>query len=158
MDRHIYDQYTGRSEGNANAAFAGEGRVPDLRAGGGSRQPVKTRRGGWFEHVTPERVVVSRQPVPVWDLRVDATLPPVRSRRRLAHQVRQDLWRALRGLRGFLPAVEVVVCPNESHISAGGTVRTRSVHKAYAEARIADVLNDPDRRARWVRCAGGVYA
>ncbi len=70
----------------------------------------------------------------------------------MAHQVRQDVWRALQNLRGFAPAVRVERAGQALRITAGGQVDGR-FSKAAAEARIAEVLDDPANRARWQRWA-----
>ncbi len=67
--------------------------------------------------------------------------------KRLAHQVRQDLWRALQGLRGFSPVVEIA----GDVVRAGGQVDGRVPSNAVAIAQ--GVLDDPANRARWMRCA-----
>jgi hypothetical protein len=71
---------------------------------------------------------------------------------RLAHQVRQDLWRALQNLRGFSPVVQVTRRPNGMHIKAGGAV-TGALPKSKVEAQIAALLEAPDLRRRWERFA-----
>lgn len=86
--------------------------------------------------------------VPVrFDLAVQTSLP-VGSRRRVAQQVRQDIWRALRDLRGFSPAVQVTRTDAGLGVIAGGQVDGK-FPRAKAEARIAEVLEDPANRARW---------
>lgn len=71
---------------------------------------------------------------------------------RLARQVRQDIWRALRGLRGFAPAVRIEETACGMRVIAGGQV-DGALPRAQAEARIARVLEDPSNRARWLRWA-----
>ena len=155
MDRHIHDQDTGRSEGTADATFVGGGRVPGPGAGGPDRRPLQFRRGGWVERREGAVLTLSRRPGAGFDLGAETVLPPVRSRGRLAHQVRQDLWRALQGLRGFSPVVAVTHAPTGTILRAGGQVAGRGVPKAHAEARIAALLEDAGHRARWLRHAGG---
>ncbi|WP_371226510.1 hypothetical protein [Roseovarius sp. 2305UL8-3] len=90
--------------------------------------------------------------VPVrFDLGVTTHLPGG-DRLRLAQQVRQDVWRALQNLRGFAPAIRVAECANGLEITAGGQVDGVIPRKA-AEARIAEVLENPANRARWQRWA-----
>jgi hypothetical protein len=102
-------------------------------------------------------LTLSRRPGTRFDLGAETVLPRVRSRGRLAHQVRQDLWRALRDLRGFCPVVQVSIGPEGTHLRAGGAVAGR-IAKAHAEARIRALLDDPQRRLRWLRHAGGCDA
>jgi hypothetical protein len=71
---------------------------------------------------------------------------------RLARQVRQDMWRALQRVRGFSPVVRVERLKEGMRITAGG--RVPAVARSDAQRRIADVLGDGCRRARWVRWAG----
>ena len=87
-----------------------------------------------------------------FDLAVETVLPGTAGRRRVAHRVRQDIWRALRGLRGFAPAVRVVRGAGGLCVRAGGEVEGR-FDRVQAEARIAEVLEDKANRARWTGCA-----
>ncbi len=86
-----------------------------------------------------------------FDLAVSTQLPAAH-KDRIAHQVRQDIWRALRGLRGFAPAVRVRATPGGLAITAGGQV-SGQFPRSQAEARLRAVLEDAGNRARWVRCA-----
>ena len=83
-----------------------------------------------------------------FDLAAETVLPARVGRRRLAHLVRQDMWRALRHLRGFAPVVRVARVTGGLHVRAGGAVAGR-LARADAEARLAALLADPARRARW---------
>lgn len=74
------------------------------------------------------------------------------NKRRIAQQVRQDVWRALRSLRGFAPAVRVQDCAGALEVTAGGQVEG-VLSRGRVEARIAQVLEDPINRARWRRWA-----
>ncbi len=73
------------------------------------------------------------------------------SRSRLAHQIRQDMWRKLQRLRGFSPAVRITVQDGGMAVLAGGAVNGPVTRRA-AET-IADMLDDPDLRARWIKHA-----
>ncbi|MBZ8118972.1 hypothetical protein KUD11_09965 [Roseovarius sp. LXJ103] len=89
--------------------------------------------------------------VPVrWDVEARAVFPDG-ARGRLAVQVRQDMWRGLRRLRGFAPAVEVVRRDGALHLRAGGQV-AGAVPPGTAE-RIADLLDSRPHRTRWLRGA-----
>ena len=110
------------------------------------------RRNGW--HIIEEAgaLTLARR-VPVrFDLAVRRVLPMV-NRLRLAQQVRQDMWRALQKVKGFAPAVKVEAQGGALAVTAGGQV-DGPVARARAEARIAQVLDNPRNRARWVRWAG----
>ena len=95
-------------------------------------------------------VVLARGPVPVpvrFDVSAETRLaaaPPGR----IAHQVRQDLWRALRRLRGFAPVVSVTPVEDGLQVVAGGAV-AGAIPPGTA-ARIAAVLDHPGNRARWI--------
>lgn len=109
-----------------------------------------TRRG-WHITGEGETLTVARRMPLRFDLCV-ATRLPDGGRLRVATQIRQDMWRALQGLRGFAPAVQVTRRDGGLDVLAGGQVTGR-VAKAQAEARIAEVLENPGNRARWIRCA-----
>jgi len=90
--------------------------------------------------------------IPVqFDLAVDTVLPAGK-RLKLAQQVRQDMWRALQDLRGFSPAVRVEACGDGLKVTAGGQV-DGVFPRAQSESRIAEVLECPKNRARWMRWA-----
>lgn len=71
---------------------------------------------------------------------------------RMATQVRQDMWRALQSLRGFAPVVRVKAQGDDLEITAGGAVAGQ-FPKLRSEALVFEVLECPDRQARWVRSA-----
>ena len=110
------------------------------------------RRNGW--HIIEEAgaLTLARR-VPVrFDLAVRRVLPMM-NRLRLAHQVRQDIWRALRKVRGFTPVVRIDAEGGVLAVTAGGQV-DGPVARIEAEARIARVLDNPANRTRWIRWAG----
>ncbi|RED14288.1 hypothetical protein POI8812_02701 [Pontivivens insulae] len=72
---------------------------------------------------------------------------PLAARGRLAHQIRQDLWRELRALRGFSPVVRITRSNRGLDVLAGGQW-DRAV--PGIAARIEAVLNDPLRQQRWL--------
>lgn len=111
------------------------------------------RRGGW--HVLREGtvLVLARQVPPRFDVVAGGRFPPAR-RERLATQIRQDMWRALRGQRGFSPVVEVTAGDGYLDVRAGGRVSAGRFDRAGLEARISALLQDAGNRARWLRCAG----
>ncbi|MBK5935163.1 hypothetical protein C8N32_10163 [Rhodovulum imhoffii] len=86
-----------------------------------------------------------------FDLAVETTFPQA-GKRRLAAQIRQDMWRALKGMRGFSPAVRVEDCKSGLRVVAGGQV-SAPFPRALAEARVSALLADPVQRLRWLRCA-----
>jgi len=109
-------------------------------------------RGGWHTLYEPGSLTLARRLPVRLDVAAESVMPPLR-KAPLAHQIRQDLWRALRRLRGFSPVVRVKEEGPHLLIQAGGTVRTERFPKDWAEARIAALLADPAHRARWARHA-----
>ncbi len=69
----------------------------------------------------------------------------------LARQVRQDVWRAVRRLRGFSPVVEVTQTDDTLHIRAGG--RALPPLSPTANSRIQAVLDNQANRSRWLKHA-----
>lgn len=112
------------------------------------------RRGGWHMLRAGAGDVTLTRRVPVrFDLAAETRFPPLRAPV-LAHEIRKDLWRSLRGLRGFSPAVEVRTEPGGLRVRAGGRV-TGQVPPGTS-ARIGALLEDTGLRARWIahaRCA-----
>ena len=92
-------------------------------------------------------LTLARQLPARFDVAATASLPPLR-RGRLAHLIRQDLWRALQSLRGFSPVVQVTTTPDGLSVTAGGRV-SGPVTQA-TQTQIAALLADPHLRARWI--------
>lgn len=109
-------------------------------------------RGAWHTARDGDTVTVSRKRTAEFDL-AEVTFLPGEGllRSRIAHQIRQDMWRELQRLRGFCPAVRVTTQPGGVAVLAGGAVAGPVT--ARARARLADLLNDPEMRARWVKNA-----
>ena len=82
---------------------------------------------------------------------VACTVLPLADPLRLAHQVRQDVWRALQSVRGFAPVVEVRTGPDHLVLRAGGRTCQRAAPQVAQ--MVQDVLEDPENRNRWVRHA-----
>lgn len=100
-------------------------------------------------------LTLSRQLPPRFDVMAETALPRANPRR-LAYQVRQDMWRALRDVRGFSPVVQVDDGPGSMTIRAGGRVAGGVATAATDRIanRISDVLEAPANRERWLRHAG----
>jgi hypothetical protein len=96
-------------------------------------------------------LTLARHLPPRFDVAAETVLPRANARR-LAHQVRQDMWRALQNLRGFSPVVRVEDGDRHMTLIAGGRVSGRA--PADTNRRIANVLEAPANRARWLRHAG----
>ncbi|MFD1508383.1 hypothetical protein [Lacimonas salitolerans] len=107
----------------------------------------RARHHRWHVERGQDVLTLSRCRPARFDLAVEAVLP-VMEPLRLAHQIRQDMWRALRDLRGFAPAVRVARSGDVLHVTAGGAV-AGPVPRAQAEAAIRAVLDNPANRARW---------
>jgi hypothetical protein len=71
---------------------------------------------------------------------------------RLAHQIRQDLWRALQKVRGFSPVVRLDPVSAGWAVTAGGRAAGRVAPAVQGAAQA--VLDDAHKRLRWVRNAG----
>mmetsp|Transcript_27766 Transcript_27766/g.51722 ORF Transcript_27766/g.51722 Transcript_27766/m.51722 type:complete len:113 (-) Transcript_27766:1263-1601(-) len=105
-------------------------------------------------HITQSagRVTLSRHLPPRFDFAVHTHLPQGNPRR-LAHQIRQDLWRALQRVRGFSPVVQLDQTPEGWAVTAGGRVLGKIAPATQAKA--SAVLQHAGHRARWGRHAGG---
>ncbi|MDF0596661.1 hypothetical protein [Psychromarinibacter halotolerans] len=111
-------------------------------------------RNDWHM-IEGETLTLCRRLPPRFDVVAETAFPTV-SRRRLARQVRQDVWRALQSVRGFSPVVEVSATDSGLRLRAGGRIDGGPVARAALEARLASLLAQPERRARWARYAGKV--
>lgn len=98
-------------------------------------------------------LTLSRRVPARFDLQVVAAFPAM-DPLRLAHQLRQDIWRALRDLRGFAPAIRIERQQDALRVTAGGSV-DGPVPLASAERKIHAVLTDPAHRLRWRGFANG---
>ena len=107
-------------------------------------------RSRW--HITRDdgQLTLSRQLPVRFDVAAETTLPPARAGR-VAHQVRQDLWRALQRVRGFSPVVEVTTTSCGLRLRAGG--RLPQPAAPDLKDKISAVLEDPSKRERWLRHA-----
>ena len=85
-----------------------------------------------------------------FDFAVRTTLGPGNALR-LAHQIRQDMWRALQDLRGFSPVVRLEPQAAGWDVTAGGRAlgSVPARHMAVAQS----VLDCPQNQARWIRHA-----
>ncbi len=108
-------------------------------------------RRGWHVRDDGQTYALARRLPARWDVRAETRMPDM-GRRRLAHAVRQDLWRMLRRVRGFAPMVEVVRDADGVTLRAGGTVA--GAMPSSVSERVAALLSDPAVRAAWLRSAG----
>ena len=116
------------------------------------------RQGGWHLRREGAVLLLSRR----WPARFDLAAATVLhlnggpvGRARLAHQIRQDIWRGLQGLRGFWPVVRIERGCDVIHVRAGGGFegRVTVAARSRAEAVVEAILADPAHRARWLRHA-----
>ena len=105
------------------------------------------RRNGWHVAQTGTGYTVSRRWPARFDIRVCTRMPQL-DHARLAMQIRQDLWRELRHLRGFSPAVEIVADEAGLTVCVGGRLLAGRAPSGTS-ARVAAMLDDPVRQARW---------
>ncbi len=103
----------------------------------------------WIIEATDETVLVTRRKPVRWDVEARAEFPACHPLR-LAHQIRQDMWRRLRKLKGFCPAVEITL-GEPFVVRAGGRVQRHVPPRT--SAKIAALLNDQRHRARWLAYA-----
>ncbi|KIC29298.1 hypothetical protein [Leisingera sp. ANG-M6] len=107
-------------------------------------------RTPWHITRTDGALTLSRRVPARFDVAAETVLPAA-DPLRLAHQIRQDMWRKLQSLRGFSPVVKITVAGQGLRVRAGGQVAGRV--PANTAAQITEVLENPARRARWVRHA-----
>ncbi|MHC0053864.1 hypothetical protein [Actibacterium sp. D379-3] len=94
-------------------------------------------------------LTLARHLPPRFDVAAETVLPLAR-KGRLAQQIRQDLWRALRRLRGFTPVVRIEEDGARLLVRAGGAIHARTFPRTRTQAAIAAVLDCPANRARWL--------
>ena len=107
-------------------------------------------QNGWHTIREEACTTVARRLPVRFDVSVSAQFPTV-SKTRLAQQIRQDMWRSLQNVRGFLPIVRVEEDTQGLKVTAGGQM-PRPI-AANIELKIENLLNDAPRRARWIACA-----
>lgn len=108
----------------------------------------------WHVQREEGRLVLSRRLPARFDVVAETTVPFVIHPLRLAHQVRQDLWRALKSVRGFVPVVEIGGQSKNLALRAGGTLLSPcNLH--LLSGTIYNLLENAAFRSRWVRNAGG---
>ena len=111
-------------------------------------------RTQWYMERSADGLTLARHWPPRFDVKGTGTLPVAPRRlslRRLAHQIRQDLWRQLQGLRGFSPVVRLTQSDSVIAVCAGG--RAARPIPSQTNAQIAALLADGPSRERWIRWA-----
>ena len=100
----------------------------------------------WIIEQSDDTVLVTRRKPVRWDVEARASFPKCHPLR-LAHQIRQDMWRDLQKIKGFCPAVEIEI-GDMMQVKAGGRV-ARHVHP-QANAWVHDLLTSDTNRRRWL--------
>lgn len=104
-------------------------------------------RNSWHIHRTDKGLTLSRLACVRFDIAAQGQLPagdPLR----YAHQIRQDMWRLLQGVRGFAPVVELQKQGQGWQVRAGGAVFGRV--PPNASAKVAELLENQSKRKRWI--------
>ncbi|PSL22078.1 hypothetical protein CLV88_101503 [Shimia abyssi] len=109
------------------------------------------RRGSWHIKSEGQTLTLSRGLRARLDVAASTSLPDA-GRTKIAHQVRQDLWRALQGLKGFSPVIKVRREAGQLHVIAGGEV-SGHIARDHVECVIQGVLDNPEKRTRWLNYA-----
>lgn len=97
-----------------------------------------------------EALTLCRQQPAQFDVAVSVDLPAA-DPLRLAHQIRQDMWRAVQNVRGFSPVVKIEAQGEGLLVTAGGRVAGRVPGNLASEIRA--ILEDENKRSRWLRHA-----
>ncbi|MEM8956998.1 MAG: hypothetical protein AAGC86_04200 [Pseudomonadota bacterium] len=111
------------------------------------------RRNGWHIARQDGGVILSRRPggrAAGSGLWAETRLPAGGRLSVLAHEIRKDLWRALRHVRGFSPIIEIHPCREEAGLCVRAGGATASPPPAPLQATLSAVLEDSARRARWI--------
>ena len=109
------------------------------------------KRGNWFEIYDGPCFTLARRLPARFDISREISMP-LMSAPRLARQIRQDIWRKLQSIRGFLPVVEITDRGAHLHIRAGGELTCPPPFERSGE-RIFDVLSNRDNQRRWAAFA-----
>ena len=109
------------------------------------------KRGNWFEIYDGPCFTLARRLPARFDISREISMP-LMSAPRLARQIRQDIWRKLQSIRGFLPVVGITDCGTHLHIRAGGELTCPAPFERSGE-RIFDVLSNRDNQRRWAAFA-----
>ena len=103
--------------------------------------------GKWFEIYNGPCFTLARRLQARFDI-CSEVLIPLMSAPRLAHQIRQDIWRKLQSIRGFLPVAEITHRGANLQVRAGGGLTCPAPFERSCE-RIFDGLSNRDNQRRW---------
>ena len=119
-------------------------------------QQKTIKRGNWFEIYDGPCFTLARRLPARFDINREISMP-LMSAPRLARQIRQDIWRKLQSIRGFLPVVEITHRGAYLYIrGAGGELTCPAPFERCGE-RIFDVLSNRDNRRRWAAYASAPH-
>ncbi|MFT6104491.1 MAG: hypothetical protein ACJA1E_000913 [Paracoccaceae bacterium] len=104
---------------------------------------------GWHIVRNGPVLTLSRHLPARFDFESQVRLPRAR-RAALAHQIRQDVWRALQHVRGFSPVIEVTDTGHDVIVRAGGRMLPPS-NVSRLHRMVAFVLENRDNQRRWGR-------
>jgi len=106
---------------------------------------------GWVTAYSDGAVKVARQNRQRLDVSAETKLPGAGlSLGRIAHQIRQDVWRACQNVRGFSPVVSITPENGSYKVLAGGQLDQKRPANLHLVSQIDAVLSDPDNRNRWI--------
>ena len=110
---------------------------------------------GWVYRAVEGGLLHARAGLPDrWDIAIKRNWRfGLLSRRRLARAIRQDIWRDLQQVRGFVPRVLVAQNADLVQITAGGVLMAGRAAPVL-ENHLAGVLDNPGNKMRWLRFAG----
>ncbi|MCG7573678.1 hypothetical protein MHM39_08860 [Phaeobacter sp. CNT1-3] len=108
---------------------------------------TRRTRSTWHIQREGDTLTVARRMPVRLDVAAEASFPAC-NRLVLAQQIRQDLWRRLQRLRGFAPVVQVVREADGLRVTAGGQLDAAAPE--HTSAYVADMLNAPHLRQRWI--------
>lgn len=113
------------------------------------------RRNRWQFHAEGQGLVLARPGRARFDLVEELRLsaPGPLSLRRLVLQIRQDVWRALQGLRAFSPIVAAIPQEGAILLRAGGQISGSAPIPRSAAAALHTVVHSPANHQRWCRFA-----
>lgn len=101
----------------------------------------------WVHTRTDDTLTVHRPNRARLDVTATTTLSGKLQPTRLAHAIRQDLWRAAQSTRGFSPVVIIKPAADKSIITAGGQID--GPVPPGLSLTLQTLLNDPAKRHRW---------
>jgi hypothetical protein len=116
------------------------------------REWAKLKRSKWHIQREEGALTLARSLPVRFDFSAQTMLPRC-SKRRLATQIRQDMWRLLQNLRGFSPIVRVEEVGDMLRVTAGGRMDQQPFPKGKTEEKLRELLADRQKNIRWVTFA-----